>query len=243
MNGVTGVVRFIGPHHTTRTHHQLEGVRRPSDRDMCSQQPQRDHGRGHHPRQPGTARHPHPPGASGAASRRAPDRRRLHPPAPPETSAREHQITVSGRLRTNPSRQRRQNEGFARDHFHIHYDQRKVTCPQGQVSAGWHGPCLASSPTAAPLIVARFTTSPIPTPARPAPSAPPTPTAPAPWAFPHENSATCNSASAPSNRHPNGRPATRSAPEWKARSTSSPTDTACDTAATEDRERSTSSTS
>ena len=34
----------------------------------------------------------------------------------------------------------------------------QVTCPQGQVSKGWHGPCPTSSPDAAPLIVARFTT-------------------------------------------------------------------------------------
>ncbi|MER5915491.1 transposase [Streptomyces sp. NPDC001982] len=32
-----------------------------------------------------------------------------------------------------------------------------MTCPQGQVSRGWHGPYPTSSPTAAPLIVARFT--------------------------------------------------------------------------------------
>ncbi|MFJ9567922.1 transposase [Streptomyces fuscichromogenes] len=37
------------------------------------------------------------------------------------------------------------------------YDLRQVTCPQGQVSQGWHGPYPSSSPTAAPLIVARFT--------------------------------------------------------------------------------------
>ncbi|MGW0792337.1 transposase [Streptomyces sp. NPDC002911] len=37
------------------------------------------------------------------------------------------------------------------------YDHRQVTCPQGQVSRGWHGPYPASSPTTAPLIVARFT--------------------------------------------------------------------------------------
>lgn len=35
-------------------------------------------------------------------------------------------------------------------------------------------------------------------------------------------------------QHPYGRLATRSAPEWRAPSTSSPTDTACATAATED---------
>ncbi|MFE2709950.1 transposase [Streptomyces mirabilis] len=39
------------------------------------------------------------------------------------------------------------------------YDRQKVTCPQGKVSQGWHGPYPTSSPTAAPLIVARFTKS------------------------------------------------------------------------------------
>jgi hypothetical protein len=36
---------------------------------------------------------------------------------------------------------------------------RQVTCPRGQISQGWHGPYPTSSPTAAPLIVARFTKS------------------------------------------------------------------------------------
>jgi Transposase DDE domain/Transposase len=48
-------------------------------------------------------------------------------------------------------------EGHARDDFRAGYDRREVTCPQGQVSKGWHGPCPTSSPDAAPLIVARFT--------------------------------------------------------------------------------------
>ncbi|MEU3049914.1 transposase [Streptomyces sp. NPDC006984] len=39
------------------------------------------------------------------------------------------------------------------------FDRQQVTCPQGETSAGWHGPYPASSPTAAPLIVARFTKS------------------------------------------------------------------------------------
>lgn len=161
-----------------------------------------------------------------------------------EQAARDHQVTVSGPLRSNPTRQHRRGEGFARDDFHIDYDRRQVTCPQGQVSQGWHGPYPTSSPTAAPLIVARFTKSQChPCPARPAPSAPPPAKAPAPLAFPHENSATCNSASVPSNRLPTGRPATRSAPEWRERSTSSPTATACAAAATEDRAKPTSSTS
>jgi transposase len=76
-----------------------------------------------------------------------------------EQAAREHQITVSGPLPGNPTRQHRKGEGFDRDDFHIDFDHRQVTCPQGQVSQGWHGPYPTSSPTAAPLIVARFTKS------------------------------------------------------------------------------------
>src|SRR4051812_35093352 len=74
-----------------------------------------------------------------------------------DQAPREHQVPVSGPLRSNPTRQHRRDEGFARDDFHIDYDRRQVTCPQGQVSQGWHGPYPTSSPTAAPLIVARFT--------------------------------------------------------------------------------------
>ncbi|MGW3659595.1 IS1182 family transposase [Streptomyces sp. NPDC005151] len=74
-----------------------------------------------------------------------------------EQAAREHQVTVTGPLPGNPTRQHRRGEGFGRDDFHIDFDRRQVTCPQGQVSRGWHGPYPTSSPTAAPLIVARFT--------------------------------------------------------------------------------------
>jgi transposase len=74
-----------------------------------------------------------------------------------ERAAREHQVTLSGPLPGNPTDQHKKNEGFGRDDFHIDFDRRQVTCPQGQVSRGWHGPYPTSSPTAAPLIVARFT--------------------------------------------------------------------------------------
>ncbi|MBB6172532.1 transposase [Nocardiopsis mwathae] len=74
-----------------------------------------------------------------------------------EQAARRHQVTVCGPLPTNPTRQHRRGEGFGRDDFRIDFDRRQVTCPQGQVSSGWHGPYPTSSPTAAPLIVARFT--------------------------------------------------------------------------------------
>ncbi|MCA2229004.1 transposase [Nonomuraea aurantiaca] len=76
-----------------------------------------------------------------------------------ERAAREHQVTVSGPLPGNPTRQHRSNKGFDRDDFRIDLDRRQVTCPQGKVSQGWHGPYLTSSPTAAPLIVAQFTKS------------------------------------------------------------------------------------
>ncbi len=74
-----------------------------------------------------------------------------------EQAARKHQVTVIGPLPGNPTRQHRRGEGFGRDDFHIDFDRRQVTCPQGQVSRGWHGPYPTSSPSAAPLIVARFT--------------------------------------------------------------------------------------
>ncbi|WP_406111675.1 IS1182 family transposase [Kitasatospora purpeofusca] len=76
-----------------------------------------------------------------------------------EQAEREHRITVVGPLPGNPTRQHRRSEGFARDDFRIDFDRKEVVCPQGQTSAGWHGPYPTSSPTAAPLIVARFTKS------------------------------------------------------------------------------------
>ena len=64
---------------------------------------------------------------------------------------------LTGPLPGNPTRQHRTRDGYARDDFRIDYDRQEVTCPQGQVSKGWHGPYPTSSPDAAPLIVARFT--------------------------------------------------------------------------------------
>ncbi|MFJ8113591.1 transposase [Streptomyces sp. NPDC096132] len=75
-----------------------------------------------------------------------------------EQAEREHRITLVGPLPANSTRQHRRGEGFARDDFRIDFDRREVTCPQGQTSAGRHGPYPTSSPTAAPLIVA-FTKS------------------------------------------------------------------------------------
>jgi len=74
-----------------------------------------------------------------------------------ERAGRVHRVTLTGPLPGNPTRRHRTREGYARDDFRIDFDRKEVTCPQGQVSKGWHGPCPASSPDAAPLIVARFT--------------------------------------------------------------------------------------
>ena len=75
-----------------------------------------------------------------------------------ERAGREHQVTLTGPLPGNRTRQHRDQQGYARDDFRIDYDRREVTCPQGQVSKGWHGPYPTSSPDAAPLIVACFST-------------------------------------------------------------------------------------
>ncbi|MFE9939976.1 transposase [Streptomyces hirsutus] len=146
-----------------------------------------------------------------------------------ERAEREHQVTVNGPLPGNPTRQHRQHEGFDRDDFHIDFDRRQVTCPRGQVSSSWHGLYPTSSSTAAPLIVAKFTKGqcqPCPDRSRCTTSRESARNV----GFPRENSATCKPASAPSSRRLTGRPATRSAPEWRAPSMSSPTDTACVTA-------------
>ena len=74
-----------------------------------------------------------------------------------ERAERQYRVTLTGPLPGNPARQHRDQEGYPRDDFRTGYDRREVTCPQGQVSKGWHGPYPTSSPDAAPLIVARFT--------------------------------------------------------------------------------------
>ncbi len=76
-----------------------------------------------------------------------------------ERAGREHQVALTGPLPGNRTRQHRVQEGYARDDFRTDFDRQEVTCPQGQVSKGRHGPCPTSSPDAAPLIVAKFTRS------------------------------------------------------------------------------------
>jgi hypothetical protein len=46
-----------------------------------------------------------------------------------ERAARLHQVTLTGPLPGNPTRQHRDQDGYARDDFHVDYDRREVTCP------------------------------------------------------------------------------------------------------------------
>ena len=159
-----------------------------------------------------------------------------------ERAGREHQVTLTGPLPGNPTRQHRTQEGYARDDFRIDYDRQEVTCPQGQVSKGWHGPYPTSSPDAAPLIVARFTKGQCqPCPARAACTT--SGDGKRTVASPRANSTSCRSATAPTSKTPPGTSATQSGPASRAPSASSLTATACATAATGGSPRSTSSTS
>src|SRR5690349_2673447 len=153
-----------------------------------------------------------------------------------ERAGREHQVTLTGPLPGNPTRQHRTHQGYARDDFRIGYDRREVTCPQGQVSRGWHGPYPTSSPDAAPLIVARFTRGQCqPCPARAACTT--SGDGKRTVGFPRASSTTCRSATAPTSKTPPGTSATPSGPASRAPSASSPAATACATAATGDSPR------
>jgi hypothetical protein len=57
-----------------------------------------------------------------------------------ERAGREHQVTLTGPLPGNRTRQHRAQGGCARDDFRVDYDRQEVTCPQGQVSKGWARP-------------------------------------------------------------------------------------------------------
>lgn len=159
-----------------------------------------------------------------------------------ERAGREHQVTLTGPLPGNRTRQHRDQEGYARDDFRIDYDRREVTCPQGQVSKGWHGPYPTSSPDAAPLIVARFTKAqcqPCPVRAACTTSGDGKRTV----GSPRGNCSNCRSATAPTSKTPPGTNATPSGPASRAPSASPPTATACATAATGDSPKPTCSTS
>ncbi|MEU2982685.1 transposase [Streptomyces hirsutus] len=76
-----------------------------------------------------------------------------------DRALRFHQVEPVGPVRGNPTRQHREQGGFGRDDFRIDFEQRQVTCSQGQTGRAWYGPYPTSSPQAAPLIVVKFAKS------------------------------------------------------------------------------------
>jgi hypothetical protein len=73
-----------------------------------------------------------------------------------EQAAREHQVTATGPLPGNPTHQHRRNEDFDRDDSISTSITNRAPAPRDRSA---RGPYPTSSPTAAPLIVARFTKS------------------------------------------------------------------------------------
>ncbi|MCX5054536.1 hypothetical protein OG895_42970 [Streptomyces sp. NBC_00201] len=69
-----------------------------------------------------------------------------------DTAARLHRVTLGGPLPSSTSPQHRAGDGFGRENFVIGFDQREVTCPNGQVSGNWRDLPVAE-PTS---VVVRF---------------------------------------------------------------------------------------
>ena len=160
-----------------------------------------------------------------------------------EQAGRERQVTLTGPLPGNPTRQHRTQQGYARDDFRTDYDRQQVTCPQGQVSKGWHGAPTPHPHPTPPRSLWRASPRASASPAPSGPPAPPPATASAPWASPRASSTSCRPATAPASKTPPGISATQCGPASRAPSASSPTATACATAATAASPRPTSSTS
>lgn len=74
-----------------------------------------------------------------------------------ERAEREHRVTVSGPLPGNPTRHTAGTKASTGTTSTSTSTADRSPARRGQVSRGWHGPYPTSSPTAAPLIVARFT--------------------------------------------------------------------------------------
>lgn len=54
-----------------------------------------------------------------------------------DEAARLHRVTLIGPLPPSTTPQHRAGDGFGRENFIIDFDQREVTCPNGQVSGNW----------------------------------------------------------------------------------------------------------
>src|SRR5512142_1586140 len=159
-----------------------------------------------------------------------------------ERAGREHQITLTGPLPGNPTRQHRTREGYAREASAPATTTRRSPARKARSARGGTAPTRHPRPTP-PRSSSPASPRASASPARPGPPAPPPATASAPWAFPRASSTSCRSATAPTSRTPPGTSGTQSGPASRAPSASSPTATACATAATGGSPRPTSSTS
>ncbi|THA33508.1 transposase [Streptomyces sp. A1547] len=68
-----------------------------------------------------------------------------------DRSARDHQLQLVGPVKASGSWQEKQQTGYTREAFHIDFDRRQVTCPNGKTSGNWLEP-----PSMAPYTVVRF---------------------------------------------------------------------------------------
>ncbi|RBM17682.1 hypothetical protein DEH69_14720 [Streptomyces sp. PT12] len=66
-------------------------------------------------------------------------------------AARDHHVTLVGPLKASGPWQRKEQTGYAREYFTIDFDNRTVTCPNGEVTGNW-----LEAPAMAPYLVARF---------------------------------------------------------------------------------------
>lgn len=66
-------------------------------------------------------------------------------------SLRDHRVELVGPVKASGAWQSKEQSGFTRDDFSIDFDQRQVTCPNGETSHIWLEP-----PAMAPYTVARF---------------------------------------------------------------------------------------
>jgi len=159
-----------------------------------------------------------------------------------ERAGREHQVTLTGPLPGNPTRQHRTQQGYAREASASTTTARKSPARRARSARAGTAPTRHPHPTR-PRSSSPASPRPSASPAPPGPPAPPPATASAPWASPRASSTSCRPATAPTSTIPPGTSATPSGPASRAPSASSPTATACATAATEASPRPTSSTS
>ena len=76
-----------------------------------------------------------------------------------ERAGRDDQVTLTGPLPGNRTRQHRDQDGYARDDFRIDFDRQEVTCPRARSARGGTAPTPRPRPTPPRSSVAKFTRS------------------------------------------------------------------------------------